>query len=144
MPLLGKIAIGLILTGAVLQLIPFGHEHSNPTVIQEPHWDSPRTRALAKRACFNCHSSQTVWPWYSSVAPISWLTQRDVNQGRAHMNFSEWNDPMNQPDDVIQEVQAGNMPPWFYLPMHPEAKLTPEERTALVHGLRKSLNAPVR
>jgi hypothetical protein len=141
LPLLGKIAIGLILTGAVLQLVPFGHEHSNPAVIQEPKWDSPRTRDLAKRACFNCHSNETAWPWYSSIAPISWLTQRDVNQGRAHLNFSEWNDPMNQADDVAAEVQAGNMPPWFYLPMHPEARLTQEERTALARGLQKSLNA---
>jgi mono/diheme cytochrome c family protein len=139
--LLGKIAIGLILTGAVLQLVPFGHEHSNPAVIQEPEWDSPRTRDLARRACFNCHSNETAWPWYSSLAPVSWLTQRDVNQGRAHLNFSEWNDPMNQPDDVAGEVQAGNMPPWFYLPMHPEARLTQEERTALARGLQKSLNA---
>ena len=128
--------------GAVLQLVPFGHEHSNPAVIQEPAWDSPGTRALVKRACYNCHSNETVWPWYSSLAPVSWLTERDVNQGRSHLNFSEWNDPMNQPDDVVEEVAAGNMPPWFYLPLHPEAKLTQEERTALLQGLRKSLNAP--
>ncbi|HXE63326.1 MAG TPA: heme-binding domain-containing protein [Bryobacteraceae bacterium] len=132
----------MILMGAVLQLVPFGHEHSNPAVIQEPAWDSPGTRALVKRACYNCHSNETVWPWYSSLAPVSWLTERDVNQGRSHLNFSEWNDPMNQPDDVVEEVAAGNMPPWFYLPLHPEAKLTQEERTALLQGLRKSLNAP--
>ncbi len=139
MPLPGKIAIGLILTGAVLQLVPFGHDHSNPATIQEPHWDSPQTRALAKRACFNCHSNETAWPWYSNIAPVSWLTQRDVNQGRAHLNFSQWTDPMNQPDDVIEQVAGGNMPPWFYLPMHPEARLTREERTALARGLQKSL-----
>ena len=142
MRLLGKITITMILMGAVLQLVPFGHEHSNPAVIQEPAWDSPGTRALVKRACYNCHSNETVWPWYSSLAPVSWLTERDVNQGRSHLNFSEWNDPMNQPDDVVEEVAAGNMPPWFYLPLHPEAKLTREERTALLQGLRKSLNAP--
>lgn len=142
MRLLGKITITMILMGAVLQLVPFGHEHSNPAVIQEPAWDSPGTRALVKRACYNCHSNETVWPWYSSLAPVSWLTERDVNQGRSHLNFSEWNDPMNQPDDVVEEVAAGNMPPWFYLPLHPEAKLTQEERTALLQGLRKSLNAP--
>ncbi|HEY4086583.1 MAG TPA: heme-binding domain-containing protein [Bryobacteraceae bacterium] len=142
--MLGKIVIGLILTGAVLQLVPFGHEHSNPTVIQEPKWDSPQTRDLVKRACYNCHSNETTWPWYSSIAPVSWLTQRDVNQGRAHLNFSEWNDPMNQPDDVVQQVAGGNMPPWFYLPMHPEAKLTKDERAALARGLQKSLNTPAK
>jgi hypothetical protein len=141
-PLPLKIAIALILTGAVLQLVPFGRQHSNPAVIQEPRWDNPRTRALVKRACYNCHSNETVWPWYSNIAPISWLTQRDVNHGRAWLNFSEWDDPMNQPDDVVEQVAAGNMPPWFYLPMHPEARLTQEERTALVRGLEKSLNQP--
>lgn len=140
--MLGKITIGLILTGALLQLVPFGHEHANPAVIQEPSWDSPRTRALAKRACFNCHSNETDWPWYSNIAPVSWLTQRDVNQGRSHLNFSEWNDPMSQADDAGGEVASGNMPPSFYLPLHPEADLTAEERTALVRGLEKSLAAP--
>jgi mono/diheme cytochrome c family protein len=134
--------MGIVLAGAVLQLVPFGHEHSNPAVIQEPAWDSPSTRALVRRACYNCHSNETVWPWYSSLAPVSWLTQRDVNQGRGHLNFSEWNDPMSQPDDIAEEVAAGNMPPWFYLPLHPEAKLTQEERTALVRGLQKSLKTP--
>lgn len=134
-----KIAIGVVAAVTLLQVIPFGHQHSNPAVIQEPAWDSPRTRELAKRACFNCHSNETAWPWYSSVAPVSWLTQRDVNEGRGHLNFSEWNDPLSQADDVVAEVQAGNMPPWFYLPMHPEARLTQEERAELVRGFQRSL-----
>lgn len=91
--------------GALLQVVPFGHEHTNPAVIQEPAWDSPRTRALVKRACFNCHSNETVWPWYSRIAPISWLAQRDVNKGRGSLNFSEWNDPMNPADAVVVEVR---------------------------------------
>ncbi|HVY91847.1 MAG TPA: heme-binding domain-containing protein, partial [Bryobacteraceae bacterium] len=83
--------------------------------------------------------NETVWPWYSHIAPISWLTQRDVNTGRSYLNFSEWNDPMNPVDAVVVEVQAGNMPPWFYLPMHPEARLTDAERKELILGLEKSL-----
>jgi hypothetical protein len=137
-----KIALGLVLAGAAMQTIPYGRQHSNPAVIQEPPWDTPRTRALAKRACFNCHSNETVWPWYSNIAPISWLTQRDVSHGRAWLNFSEWDDTMSEPDDVVEQVAAGDMPPWFYLPMHPEARLTQEERTELVLGLEKSLNQP--
>ncbi|HVV44615.1 MAG TPA: heme-binding domain-containing protein [Bryobacteraceae bacterium] len=140
--LLGKITIGLILTGALMQLVPFGREHANPAVVQEPAWDSPRTRALAKRACFNCHSNETDWPWYSNIAPVSWLTQRDVDQGRSHLNFSEWNDPLGQADDAGGEIASGNMPPSFYLPLHPEANLTDEEKKALVRGLQKSLYAP--
>ncbi|HVW10166.1 MAG TPA: heme-binding domain-containing protein, partial [Bryobacteraceae bacterium] len=132
-------AAGLIVAGGLLQLVPFGSDHTNPAVIQEPAWDSPHSRELVKHACFNCHSNETVWPWYSNIAPVSWLTQRDVNQGRAHLNFSEWNDPLSQADDVPEEVQAGGMPPWFYLPLHPEARLTKQERRELIHGLEKTL-----
>ena len=56
-----------------IQFVPYGRDHSNPPVIGEPTWNSPETRALAVRACFDCHSNETVWPWYSNIAPVSWL-----------------------------------------------------------------------
>jgi cytochrome c551/c552 len=124
-------AIGIFVA---IQLVPFGHDHSNPPVMQEPKWDSPQTRMLFERACFNCHSNETTWPWYSSVAPVSWLTQRDVNDGRKHLNFSEWNQPQKHAEDVAKEVKSADMPPWFYLPMHPEARLTDADRQALVNA----------
>ena len=71
----------------VIQLIPYGREHSNPAVVSEPPWDSPATRAFAVTACFDCHSNETEWPWYSNIAPMSWLVQRDVDEGRQHLNF---------------------------------------------------------
>src|SRR5215216_1353338 len=74
----------------VLQLVPYGRRHDNPPTTREPAWDDPTTRALAVRACFDCHSNETRWPWYSYVAPVSWLTQRDVDEGRRELNFSEW------------------------------------------------------
>ena len=74
----------------LIQLIPYGRDHTNPAVVAEPAWDLPETRALAVRACFDCHSNETIWPWYSNVAPISWLVQRDVDEGREKLNFSEW------------------------------------------------------
>ena len=77
------IIIGVILVLAVLaQLIPLPLRGHNPAVVAEPKWDSPQTRELAKRACFDCHSNETVWPWYSYVAPVSWLLYRDVTEGR--------------------------------------------------------------
>ena len=82
--------VGLIVIGLVIQLIPYGHNHTNPPVVQEPSWNRPETRAIVKRACFDCHSNETVWPWYSNVAPVSWLIYRDVAEGRQHLNFSEW------------------------------------------------------
>jgi hypothetical protein len=71
----------------VIQVIPYGRDHTNPPVIEEPVWDSAQTRDLAVRACFDCHSNETVWPWYSNVAPLSWLVQSDVEEGRETLNL---------------------------------------------------------
>ena len=76
--LAGLLVLGVIVFAAI-QLVPFGHDHTNPPVVAEPAWDSPETRAFAVTACFDCHSNQTVWPWYSNIAPVSWLVQRDVD-----------------------------------------------------------------
>jgi mono/diheme cytochrome c family protein len=134
-----RAVVGIILAGGLIQLVPFGHWYANPPVVNEPAWDSSRTRQLVKRTCFNCHSNETVWPWYSGIAPISWLTERDVKGGRSHLNFSDWNRSQGQAKMVEERVRTGAMPPWFYLPMHPEAKLTPDEKEALIDGLRKSM-----
>jgi hypothetical protein len=119
----------------LIQLVPYGRAHENPPVRQEPPWDSSETRALAVRACFDCHSNETKWPWYSWVAPMSWLLERDVTEGREHMNFSEWDREQRDADEAPEMVAEGEMPPWFYLPAHPEARLTPEEEAALIRGL---------
>ena len=88
--------------------------------------------AVVSRACYNCHSNNTVWPWYSRVAPISWLVANDVHGGRAHMNFSEWGSlsaevAHRRLQDACDEVQAGDMPPWQYRLVLPEARLTPQD-----------------
>jgi Haem-binding domain len=126
-----------ILVGAfvLIQLVPYGRDHQNPPVIREPEWNDPATRDLAKRACFTCHSDETTWPWYSDVAPISWLVERDVQDGRRHLNFSEWDRLQRHAKDSGDQVRRGEMPPWFYLPMHPEAKLTVAEKDRLIRGL---------
>ncbi len=129
----------VVLAAILIQLIPYGHTHSNPATIQEPAWDSPQTKDLVHRACFDCHSNQTTWPWYSNVAPISWLLQRDVNGGRSHLNFTEWDRPQKHAKDVAEQVKEGEMPPWFYRPMHPASKLTDAEKQALIEGAEKTL-----
>ena len=128
-----------LLTAVLIQLIPYGHTHTNPPVTKEPAWDPPATRELFHRACYDCHSNQTVWPWYANVAPMSWLLQRDVNGGRSHLNFTEWEKPQQHAKDVTEEVTKGDMPPWFYLPMHPAAQLSADEKQALIDGAEKSL-----
>lgn len=129
----------VVLAAVLIQVIPYGHSHTNPPVVTEPMWNSPETRALFKRACFDCHSNETVWPWYSNVAPVSWLVQNDVDGGRRHINFSEWNSPSRHAKDVADQVSHGDMPPNVYLPMHPEAKLTEAEIKTLIDGAEKTL-----
>src|SRR5688572_14387259 len=120
---------------AVIQLVPYGRDHRNPPVTQEPRWDRPETRALAVRACFDCHSNETVWPWYTHVAPVSWLTQYDVDEGRRTLNYSEWDRGQREANESAKSVRSGEMPPWFYVLPRPHARLTAAERTALIAGL---------
>ena len=135
--------IFLILTAVFLaiQLIPYGHDHSNPPVTAEPAWDSPRTRALAQQACFDCHSNQTRWLWYTNVAPFSWLIQSDVQSGRASLNFSEWNRPQDGAGDVAEMISSGEMPPWYYTLIHWGAGLSPAEKAALIRGMQATFAA---
>jgi mono/diheme cytochrome c family protein len=121
----------------VIQFVPYGRSHTNPPVVLEPAWDSPATRALAQRACFDCHSNETKWPGYASVAPMSWLIQNDVDNGRRHMNFSEWQLPQEHADDAAEQIREKEMPLGHYLWLHPEAKLTDAEREQLAASLSK-------
>ena len=128
--------LSVLVIAILIQLIPYGHDHTNPSINVEPRWDSPETRALAQRACFDCHSNQTVWPWYSSIAPVSWLIYQDVTEGREHINFSDWNRLAHQHLDELQEVfEENSMPPASYLLLHPTARLSPAERQKLFAGL---------
>ena len=123
---------------AAVQLVPYGRDHTNPPVQKEPAWDSPRTRELFFRACKNCHSNETEWPWYSHVAPASWMVQYDVSHARGHFNVSEWGRERNEGDEAAEEVRDDEMPPWYYRPLHPEARLTPAEREAFIAGLERT------
>jgi hypothetical protein len=129
-----RIAIGAGALFLLIQAVPYGRSHSNPPVQAEPAWDSPQTRALARKACFDCHSNQTKWLWYTNVAPISWLSQRDVDGGRSSLNFSEWNTPQDVSAGDITESVNGGMPPWFYVLLHPSAGLSKSEKAQLIAG----------
>jgi hypothetical protein len=120
---------------ALIQLVPCGRTHSNPATIKEPMWDTPHTRELAVRACFNCHSNQTVWPWYANIAPVSWFIEFDVEAARSIINFSEWNRTYDLALYSGQSIRTGNMPPIKYSMAHPEANLTEQEARELASGL---------
>jgi len=139
-----KKAVGIVVLAGVLgfvlfQLVPYGKDHANPPVVQEPNWDSAETRALAQRACFDCHSNETVWPWYSNVAPPSWLLAWDIAGGKEAYNFSDWHAGDVSPEMAARAIRRGDMPPSRYLMLHPEARLTDAEREQLAQGLSNSL-----
>jgi hypothetical protein len=137
----------IVLTTAVLlvmQLIPYGRAHSNPPVVAEPNWDRPATRQLAVRACFNCHSNQTEWPWYSHVAPFSWVVQRNVDTARTVLNFSDWSRSYELISAAPATVLMREMPPRTYRVMHPEAQLTEAEKIELARGLQATFGLPQR
>ena len=134
-----RIGKWVLIVGVLIQFIPYGHNHADPPVRKEPDWNSPATRELFRRACFDCHSNQTVWRWYSYVAPVSWLVQNDVDGGRFHLNLSEWDHPQRHAKDVAAQVQQGDMPLRYYLPLHPAAKLSSSEKQELIDGAGKTL-----
>lgn len=138
------VVLVLLAVFIAIQFVPYGRDHDDPSVTAEPPWDSPRTRELAKGACFDCHSNETVWPWYSNIAPASWLVYRDVAEGREKLNFSEWPDlPAGAGALIAAEaaelVNGGEMPPIQYRLAHSAARLSDAEKSELVAGLEASL-----
>ena len=132
-------ALGLLALFVGLQLVPYGRDHTNPPVTGEPAWDAPATRALAKQACFDCHSNETEWPLYASVAPVSWLVQHDVEEGRAALNFSEWQRPQKEAKEAAEEVREGDMPPVAYTLIHGHARLSDADVDRLAQGLARTV-----
>lgn len=135
-------ALGLVVAFVAIQFVPYGRDHANPPVGVEPAWDSPDTRVLAKQACFDCHSNETEWPAYARLAPVSWLIQRDVSEGRAVLNFSEWQRPQEEAAKAAEELLEGEMPLRIYRLMHAHARLSAAERERLARGLERTLGRP--
>ena len=130
------VIVGVAILGfAGLQLVPYGRDHTNPPITAEPAWPDAASRSLASRACFDCHSNESVWPWYSNVAPVSWLIQKDVQEGRSVLNFSEWDHPQPGIQEAVEVLREGEMPPSYYRLMHRSASLTAAETDALAQAL---------
>ena len=125
----------LVFVAAAIQLVPLRRE--NPPITGPLIDVPPAVDANLRRACYNCHSAETTWPWYSYVAPVSWLVVHDVNDGRRHLNLSEWTaytpeERAKKRAGISTLIQQGEMPLWYYLPAHPEARLTDEEKQSIV------------
>jgi hypothetical protein len=133
--ILVRAGLGLLAVAVLLQLVPYGRDHSNPPVTQDAPWPDGRARELATAACYDCHSNQTRWSPQSFVAPFSWLLARDVEQGREALNFSTWDEDDGEADDAADAVADAEMPPRRYLLAHPDAALSDAERQLLVEAL---------
>jgi len=135
---LGSLALAAVLVGVAIQAVPFGRAHSNGEITGEPAWADARTRELVVRACYDCHSNEVEYPWYASVAPVSWAVEMHVNQGRGDVNYSTFATDPGKADESVEVVLDGSMPPGYFtrFGLHPEASLTDAELEELVRGLR--------
>jgi len=133
------LAIAAVVVFGLIQLVPFGHDHTNPPTVSEPQWVNPEARALVKEHCFQCHSNETAWPWYSNIAPASWLIAMDVKEGRQAFNFSDWQANPGEVDEMVQEIQSGGMPPIQYWLFHPNSKMNDQQKQQLIQALEQSI-----
>lgn len=115
----------------------------NPPSTGEALVAPPAVESVLRRACADCHSNQTRWPWYSGLAPLSWLVAHDVSEGRRRLNFSDWSAYADDPetevhklDEIAQAVARGDMAPWYYRLLHREAHLDPADRDLLLAWVR--------
>jgi hypothetical protein len=136
-----KIIAGILLLGLIMIQL-FRPDRTNPVsdpglAINNHLPVPPQVLAILERSCFDCHSNQTRWPWYSNIAPASWLVAKDVANGRKHLNFSEWG-TYNQKrrasklEDISDEVDRGDMPDSKYLLIHRDALLSAADKEALL------------
>jgi len=135
---LGSVAVSAVLVAVAIQAVPFGRAHGNGPITGEPAWASEATRDLMVRACYDCHSNEVAYPWYASVAPVSWAVEMHVDSGRRHVNYSTFATDPGDAEESVEVVLDGSMPPGYFtrFGLHPEARLTDAEIDALVAGLR--------
>ena len=134
----GLLAVGVALL--VAQLVSV--DRSNPAVQGEVAAPG-EVRAVLRRACYDCHSNEVRWPWYGRVAPVSWVLERDVREGRKEVNFSVFGQYSEKRrrrkwTEIPEQVEKGEMPPWLYVAVHPQARLSEADRALLVRWARES------
>ena len=134
------LAVAIILV--VIQFYPV--DRSNPPATQKLEMPADIEQVM-RRACFDCHSNETNWPWYSYVAPVSWLVSHDVQEGREHLNFSEWDKLTEKKkkkrlDEIVEEIEEEKMPLPIYVLLHPEAKISESELDMIREWVQQELN----
>jgi hypothetical protein len=128
--------IGVVVIFILIQAIR--PSRTNPPVVESRTLEAhvqvpPQVQTVLMRSCYNCHSNATVWPWYSNVAPVSWLVANDVNTARGHVNLQDWQAQVNEQEGkehlglICKLIREGTMPPAKYRIMHSDANISPEE-----------------
>jgi hypothetical protein len=128
----------LLVALAAIQFLPI--DRTNPPV-QNDLEVSAAVKVILRSSCYDCHSNETRWPWYSHLAPASWLVTHDVHEARRKFNFSSWGlldqkRIQHLKEHMWEEVSAGDMPPGTYLFAHPDARLTPQALATLKQWLQ--------
>ncbi|MBK8902566.1 MAG: heme-binding domain-containing protein [Anaerolineaceae bacterium] len=140
-PIFFACVTAVVLTLTLLQLWPT--DTTNPPVVTTPDWEDEHIQQLVERACYDCHSHETRWPWYTKVVPAYFLLAYDVQRGRDTLNFSRWEETcctQEQIDEMAETVTKNHMPLPYYMVLHPEAYLSDVERGQLVYGLMDVMN----
>jgi cytochrome c553 len=122
----------------LIQLVPYGRDHTIRAATNPFKWNSPEAEAVAKASCYDCHSNETKWWWAVKIAPFSWLAQNDIDSAQRRVNFSEWKGSLTV--EGMQRAINRDMPPLQYTLFHPDAKLTETKRQSLMQGFRTSLS----
>lgn len=126
----------------LIQLVPVSKVNSPVTAEMNLPTD---IKIVFQRSCYDCHSNETTWPWYSHVAPVSWLVASDVSEGRKELNFSEWNKYSEQRknkkiNEIVKEIEKGDMPMPMYTFIHKNAKISREELTLIKNWANRYKN----
>jgi len=124
---------------AALQFVPVNR--TNPPE-REPAMAPSEVHAILQRACYDCHSNETRWPWYSRIAPASFLISHDVSDGRRELNLSTWNQydarrKARKLREIAEQVEKEKMPQWYYVLFHPQARLSASDRELLIDWSRR-------
>ena len=152
-----RFIVGFIVLVAAIQFVPV--QHSNPPAADPVVFADPNAEAIAKRSCYDCHSNQTTWPWYSYVAPFSWYTINHVEEGRSRLNFSDVAGTLAQPrrerggeggeqqttadlaEHSAETIDRGSMPPSYYTLIHKDAILSAADKATLIAGINQALTS---
>jgi hypothetical protein len=129
------VVVAAVLAFVAMQAVPYGHDHANPQVTKDAPWPSQQAAAIARASCYDCHSNQTKWRWYTHIAPASFYTVHDVKEARAALNFSEWDQPQRAAHDLEDVIRGGSMPPREYTILHRGTSLSAADKKTLLDAI---------